>query len=110
MPWIQELYAFEVGRGKLGRDSDVAIWITFREQIETGECLPLNLGLVLAPTSCTLIFLSRTRSRLALANDSGPKPKKCRHDSNLKFVDKSRIEELLDYASPVAACVQHHGP
>jgi hypothetical protein len=56
-----------------------------------------NLRLVLAPTSCTLIFSSLTRSRLELSNDRRPRPKKYRHDINMKLVDESRIQELLGY-------------
>jgi hypothetical protein len=76
----------------------------------TGECFTQNLRLVLAPSSCTLIFSSRTRSRPTRANDRRPLPKKHRDDINTKFVENSRIEDLLDYASPYAACVQHNGP
>src|SRR5580700_4674713 len=56
---------------------------------------------VLAPTSCTLIFSSQTRSRLAPSNDRRPLPKKYRQDINMKLVDESRIQDLLGYAPSV---------
>src|SRR5437667_12819330 len=57
-----------------------------------------NLRLVLAPTSCTLIFSSRTRSRLELSNDRRPMPKNTGMISTQERIDgkTAKVRTLRD--------------